>query len=333
KEYLKTTQPWIVCAPTKQSAGTISAVSYFFARKLHTTLNVPIGLVISAASGTNAEEWVSKETLQNDPKLAVYNNLNKNNATQLYNGMISPLKNLPVKGFIWYQGENNRGDSPMSNYTNLNSALIKNWRELFNQGQLPFYYVQMTPFAASFFATSPWGDNPLANDYAFFREAQANIRAVPGTGMAITLDCGELIKIHPRIKKPIGERLALLALKNDYNQNVVCIGPQYQSFSQSGSVVTVSFKAGTAEGLKRSNNSPLGQYFFVAGTDNKFRQGVATLSGNQVKITAPNGTPLPVQAVRYAFTNFPMDCNVTNSAGLPMEPFRSDNFTQIILSN
>ncbi|MEO6150357.1 MAG: sialate O-acetylesterase, partial [Mucilaginibacter sp.] len=253
--------PWIVCSPTKASAGSISAVSYYFARKLNTSLNIPIGIVISAASGTFAEEWVSKETLQNDPKLAVYNNLNKNSATQLYNGMIYPLRNLSIKGFIWYQGENNRADLPPSNYTNLNSALIKNWRELFNQGQLPFYYVQMTPLAARFFATDPWGDNPVANDYAFFREAQANIRAVPGTGMAIALDCGELIKIHPRIKKPIGERLALLALKNDYKQNVTCIGPQYQSFTQSGSVATVNFKAGTSEGLKRSNNIALGQYF------------------------------------------------------------------------
>ncbi|RYE14728.1 MAG: hypothetical protein EOP51_27700, partial [Sphingobacteriales bacterium] len=324
--------PWIVCSPTKASAGTISAVSYFFGRKLNTTLNVPIGLVISAASGTYAEQWVSKETLQNDPKIAVYNNLNKNDATKLYNGMIYPLRNLSLKGVIWYQGENNRDDQPVTNYAYLSAAQIKSWRELFNQGQLPFYYVQMTPLAGSFFATNPWGDNPVANDYAFFREAQSFIRAVPGTGMAVTLDCGELIKIHPRIKKPIGERLALLALQNDYGQNVQSIGPQYQSFTQSSNTVTISFKPGTADGLKRSDNRALGQYFFVAGTDKKFRQGVATLSGNQVIITVPNGTPLPVQAVRYAFTNFPMDCNVTNAAGLPMEPFRSDTYTDRITS-
>ncbi|RCH53672.1 hypothetical protein DJ568_16685 [Mucilaginibacter hurinus] len=322
--------PWIVCTPTKNGAGSISAVSYYFARKVHTSLNIPIGLVISASGGSAAEQWVSKETLQTDPKLSYYNNLNRNNATRLYNGMIHPLRNLAIKGILWYQGESNRDDEPVSNYTNLNSALIKSWREIFNQGQLPFYYVQMTPFAAKFFSTNPWGDNPVANDYAYFREAQANVRAVPGTGMAITLDCGELILIHPRIKKPIGERLALLALKNDYNQNVQAIGPQYAAFSQSGNVATVSFKPGTAEGLKKNNSKALGQYFFVAGTDKKFRQGTAVLSGNQVKITAPNGTPLPIQAVRYAFTNFPMDCNVVNSAGLPMEPFRSDNWNVVI---
>ncbi|RYY71873.1 MAG: hypothetical protein EOO13_01605, partial [Chitinophagaceae bacterium] len=182
---------WMICEPTKTSAGRISAVAYFFARKLHLELNVPVGIVVSASSGTYAEEWTSKETLQTDPNLAYYSNINNHRATELYNGMIYPLKNLSIKGFIWYQGENNRDDQPPSNYTKLNSAMIGNWRTLFNQGQLPFYYVQMTPLAADFFNTDPWGDDPKKFDYALFREAQTNIRAVPGTGMAVTMDFRE----------------------------------------------------------------------------------------------------------------------------------------------
>lgn len=315
---------WSVCSPA--TVGGYSAVSYFFARKLTTSLNVPIGIVISAVSGTSCEAWVSRETIASNQTLAAY--YTQNNVNQLYNGMIYPLGNMAIKGFIWYQGENNRADTPVSNYTLLNSDLINNWRALFNQGQLPFYLVQMTPFAQNFFNTVPWGDDPTADDYAFFREAQANIRnTIAGTGMAVTLDVGQITFIHPQNKKPVGERLALLALHNDYGQNVACIGPQYDSFTQSDSTATVSFKPGTAEGLSLSNSNPMGQYFFVAGTDHVFRQGKAVISGAQIIVTAPPGTPLPIQAVRYAFTDFPMNCNIQNSGGLPMEAFRSDNWT------
>ena len=321
---LKPSLNWSVCSPA--TVGGYSAVAYFFARKLNISLGVPIGIVISAVSGTSCEAWVSKETIAANQTLSAY--YTQNSVNQLYNGMIYPLGNLAIKGFIWYQGENNRADSPVSNYTLLNSDLINNWRTLFNQGQLPFYLVQMTPLAQNFFKTTPWGDDPTADDYAFFREAQANIRTtIPGTGIAITLDVGQIIFIHPQNKKPVGERLALLALHNDYNQNIQCLGPQYQSFTQSDSTATISFKFGTADGLSLSNANPLGQYFFVAGTDHVFRQGRAAISGSQIIVTAPMGTPLPIQAVRYAFTDFPMNCNIQNSGGLPMEPFRSDNWS------
>ena len=320
---LKYHENWMVCSP--QTAGQFSAVAYFFARKLNTTLNVPIGLVISAGSGTSCEAWTSKETIQADPLLKAY--YTGNNVNQLYNGMIYPLRNLSIKGFLWYQGENNRHDDPQSNYGVLSDALIANWRTLFNQGQLPFYLVQMTPFAENFFNTSPWGDDPTADDYAKFREVQASVRTnVAHTGMAITLDVGQEVYIHPQNKKPVGERLAFLAFKNDYNQPVQSLGPQYLSNSINNNI-TVNFVTGTAEGLNTINNAPLAQYFFVAGTDHVFRQGTATIiNGNQISIRAPVGTPLPIQAVRYAFTNFPFT-NLQNSAGLPMEAFRTDNWS------
>jgi sialate O-acetylesterase len=321
---LKSYAKWSVCSPA--TAGGYSAVSYFFARKINTSLNIPIGILITAASGTSCEAWVSKETIAANQTLSAY--YVKNNVNQLYNGMIYPLANLAIKGFIWYQGENNRADLPVSNYTLLNSSLITSWRTLFNQGQLPFYLVQMTPFAQNFFNTVPWGDDPTADDYAFFREAQANIRTtVPGTGIAVTLDVGQITYIHPQNKRPVGERLALLALHNDYGEAVACVGPQYDSFTQADNVATISFKPGTADGLSLSNTNPFGQYFFVAGTDHIFRQGQAVIAGSQIMVTAPPGTPLPIQAVRYAFTDFPMDCNIQNAGGLQMEPFRSDDWS------
>jgi sialate O-acetylesterase len=239
--------------------------------------------------------------------------------------MINPLSNLGITGFIWYQGENNRYNNPPSDYTKLNSALIQGWRNVFNQGTLPFYLVQMPPFAVDYFSTTPLGGNLVLDDYAKFREAQANVLSVTNTGMAVTMDVGEPANQHPRNKKPVGERLALLALKNIYGQNVQCYGPKYSSFTVSGNRATISFAAGTAEGLNTINNATLNQYFFVAGADHVFSQASATISGNSIVVTAPAGFTLPIQAIRYAFTNAPVT-NLQNSAGLPMEPFRTDNW-------
>ena len=313
---------WTVCSP--QTVGKMSAVAYYFARKLYTSLNVPIGIIVSAVNGTSCEAWINNAGFQANPYLTKYSGIN--NATMYYNGMINPLINLPIKGFTWYQGENNKNNNPVSDYTKLNSALITAWRQVFNQGSLPFYFVQMTPFDQYYYSTNPVGGYPSSDDYAKFREAQANVLAVPNTGMAVTMDVGEPANQHPHNKKPVGERLALLALNNTYSQPVQCYGPQYASYTTSGNAVTISFKQGTADGLNTISNLPLKQYFFVAGTDHNFIQASAAISGSQVILTAPANTPLPIQAVRYAFTVDPVT-NLQNSAALPMEPFRTDNWS------
>ncbi len=311
---------WNVCAPA--TVGTESAVAYYFARKLNTTLNVPIGVIVSAVNGSYCQDWTNVGAIQNDPVLA---STYLAGSSTLYNGMINPLINLSIKGFTWYQGENNQHDTPPSNYTRLNSALIQGWRSQFKQPDLPFYYVQLTPFAEDYNTTTPPGGDPVADYLAMFREAQSNVRTVPGTGMAVTMDVGEPDNHHPRNKKPVGERLALLALNYTYAQHVQCTGPQYASFSANQYTITVNFIPGTANGLNTIANNPLAQFFFVAGTDHLFRQVHATIAGNTIIITAPQGTPLPILAVRYAFTNAPVT-NLQNSAELPAEPFRTDNW-------
>jgi sialate O-acetylesterase len=313
---------WTVCSP--QTVGPISGVAYYFARKLYTSLNVPVGIIISAVNGTSCEAWINEAGFQANPNLSNYSGIN--NATMYYNGMINPLINLSIKGFTWYQGENNKNNDPVSDYTRLNSALIVAWRQAFNQGSLPFYFVQMTPFDQYYYSTNPVGGEPSSDDYAKFREAQANVLAVPNTGMAITMDVGEPANQHPPNKKPVGERLALLALNNTYGQPVQCYGPQYASYTTSGNTVTISFKQGTAQGLNTINNSPLKQYFFVAGSNHNFIQASAAISGSQIILTAPANASLPIQAVRYAFTVAPVT-NLQNSAALPMEPFRTDNWS------
>ena len=309
---------WSVCSP--ESVKAYSAVAYFFGRKLLTSLNVPVGLVVSSVGGTSCEAWTSKLALQSDPVLDAYYS-GRNNSSKLFNGMIYPLRNLSIKGFTWYQGESNRNDKPVSNYTKLNSLMIENWRQTFNQGELPFYLVQMTPYDQDFLT----GSSKKDNDYAFFREAQAGVRIVSNTGMAITMDVGSIKRIHPRNKKPVGERLALLALNKTYNNPLQCLGPQYLSFTTNNLKATINFVPGTANGLNTINNEPINQFFFVAGTDKTFRKATAVISGNQIIVTAPANTPLPIQAVRYAFTNYPIT-NLQNSDGLPMEPFRTDSW-------
>jgi len=297
---------WDICSPA--TVGNISAVAYFFARKLNTDLNVPIGVVVSAVNNTLCTQWMNKEAF-----------LSTNDAAggEYYNGMIAPLINLSVKGFIWYQGENDENQMVAATYTQLNTALINGWRTAFNQGALPFYYVQLAPFD-----NGQTGDATL-DDIALFREGQALIRTnVTNSGMAVTMDIGDVLNHHPPNKKPLGERLALLALKNDYGKNVIAVGPQYSSFTVNNNTATISFVAGTGDGLTTGNNFPLNQYFFVAGTDQVLRQGKAVINGNTIIVTAPADTPLPIQTIRYAFTNFPIT-NLQNSAGLPAEPFRS----------
>jgi len=198
---------------------------------------------------------------------------------------------------------------------------------MFNQANLPFYYTQLTPFAQDYTTTTPPGGDTTLDNLGLFREAQANIRkSATGTGMAVTMDVGEVANHHPRNKKPVGERLALLALNNTYGQSVQSVGPQYASFSANQYTVTVNFVAGTANGLSTINNAPLAQHFFVAGTDQVFRWASAKIVGSTIVITAPAATPLPVQAVRYAFTAAPIT-NLQNSAGLPAEPFRTDSYS------
>ncbi len=187
---------------------------------------------------------------------------------------------------------------------------------------MPFYFVQMTPYDENFFS----GSKPTDNDYAFFREAQSYVREkVKNTGMAVTMDVGDKTRIHPKDKKPVGERLALLALNKTYNQNVQSEGPQYLSFTQNKYIAIINFISETAAGLNTINNEALNQFFFVAGSDHVFRKAFATISGNKMIVQAPSDTPLPILSIRYAFTNYPIT-NLQNGAGLPMEPFRTDNW-------
>ncbi|RYE19527.1 MAG: hypothetical protein EOP51_19700, partial [Sphingobacteriales bacterium] len=261
-EELSNPGTWLTCNPTNAATAKFSATAYYFARMIHTSTpnKIPVGVVVSAVGATYIEQWSSAETIAKDPITKSYY-ASKHSSSGLYNAMIYSLKNLSIKGFTWYQGEQNTSDLPISNYTLLNRNMITDWRTLFNQGTLPFYFVQLPPLGTLFTDEARFGN-------ALFREAQANVRTVEKTGMACVMDTNEPFNIHNIYKKPVGERLALLALQNDYGPRVPAVVPQYVSHIQSGNNVTVTFK--NADGLT-DNGKAAPVYFFVASvTDKKF---------------------------------------------------------------
>lgn len=320
---------WQVC--TSKTAGALSGVGYYFARMLLQELRIPIGLVITSHGGMSAQMYTSEQALSRAPILkAKYlqpylDNPQKivetNRPAKLYNGMIYPFKNLSMRGILWYQGESNAGDYRTYDLLVLN--MLQDWRILFGQKELPFYYVQVTPYA--WLKETDPDPSPKAfysEEYAFFRETQSRIREeTSNCHMVTTMDIGMAKMIHPPMKKPIGERLARLALAHDYGRTISCHAPRFKSFYQEGNKTIIQFDH--VESGLRTNDGQAPRYFFVAGTDRKFHEADAMILGNRIELTCSEVKD-PI-AVRYAFLSFPIT-NLESLDGLPVEPFRTDEW-------
>jgi sialate O-acetylesterase len=227
----------------------------------------------------------------------------------LFNRMIAPLLKYNIKGAIWYQGESNTGRA--KEYQTLFTALIRNWRDRWGQGDFPFLFVQL----ANFMDAKP---NPSESQWAELREAQLKTLAVPNTAMAVTIDIGEWNDIHPLNKEAVGKRLALAAQKMAYGEkNVVYSGPIYKSHRTEGNKIVITFDH--ADGMVAKGSGEL-KYFAIAGSDKKFVWAKTTIKGNTVTVWS-NDVPNPV-AVRYAWADNPEEANLYNRAGLPASPFR-----------
>jgi sialate O-acetylesterase len=234
----------------------------------------------------------------------------------LYNGMISPLVKLPIKGAIWYQGENNAGRA--WEYRKAMPLLINDWRMRWKQPAMPFYFVQLTSF------NNANGNSNKGSSWAELREAQAMACTLPNTGMAVTIDVGEPGDIHPHNKQDVGKRLALLALQKTYGKQLVASGPVYKNRQVKGSSVTIQF-TNTGKGLTASGNELNG--FEVAGADQHFYAAKAIIAGGTVVVAAPEvATPI---AVRYAWADDDSKANLFNKDGFPAAPFRTDNWKLI----
>jgi sialate O-acetylesterase len=302
---------WQACTP--ETIPAFASTAYFFARTLHQELNVPIGIIDFSWGGTSAEAWTPASQLKElgyAADLEKATNLpqkaDQKIPTRLYNGMIHPLRNFKLKGFVWYQVEGNAGRA--EKYRELFSTMISAWRKVF-AAELSFYFVQISPF------------NYRGINTAYLREAQFQTLSLPKTGMAVTMDIGNLTDIHPKNKQEVGRRLALWALANDYGRKIVHSGPAYTE---------VIFKAGKAHlkfdhvgsGLAtRDDNSP--SHFEIAGADKVFHAATATIEGDEVTVTSDKVSE--PQAVRYAFTSNATP-NLSNKEGLPASSFRTDRW-------
>ncbi len=227
--------------------------------------------------------------------------------TSLYNGMIHPLIPFTVRGAIWYQGESNAHAAKQ--YQTLFPNMIKSWRNAWNLGDFPFYYVQIAPYTYGYLNS------------AFLREAQFMTLSTPNVGMAVTMDIGNIRDIHPKNKKDVGQRLALWALAKDYGQkNLVYSGPVYKSMEIEGDKIRLSFDY-TGSGLI-AKDGPL-SHFTIAGADKNFVPATATIENDTIVVSSGK-VPTP-KAVRFAFTDN-AEPNLSNKEGLPASSFRTDNW-------
>ena len=246
----------------------------------------------------------------------------------MYHAMISPLTRFPIKGALWYQGESNGGEG--ESYYHKMRALVSGWRQAWNLGDFPFYFVQLASWQ------NP-NENPAGGDgWARLREAQTHALAIPNSGMAVSFDTVPLKEsgnIHPVNKYDIGLRLARWALNRDYGQKELLVsGPLFKGLRIEGNKVFLSFDyagsglmVGAKEGRAPAVENPDGtlKRFAIAGADKKWFWADAVIDGQNVVVSAPGVVEEPV-AVRYAFSMNPNGANLYNHEGIPASPFRTD---------
>jgi sialate O-acetylesterase len=305
---------WHACDPI--SAKIFSATSYYFAKELYLKLHVPIGIIVSSLGGTEVERWIDpvtiKATMASDTDQA---------KGDLYKQSIAPMVPYAIKGVIWYQGESN-GFILHPRHANWNAGtyrmrfgdLIKGWRNAWDQGDFPFYYVQISNYGAQ--QTKPVDTCA----WAMVREAQRVTLGIPNTGMAVTIDIGMDSNIHPKNKWDVGKRLALNARALTYGEKSLAYSsPIYRSMEIRGKTIRCHFM-GAEGGLKTMDGSkPKG--FALAGEDNKWVWADAEITYDTVVVSSAV-VPAPTK-VRYGWADNPI-VSIFNGANLPMSPFQTE---------
>jgi sialate O-acetylesterase len=339
---------WSACTP--ETVADSSAVAYFFARNVEQKLGVPIGLIETSWGGTPAESWTSLRGLSADASLMpVFSARAKTLATEpttvlrlqreesefektveqakaegkpvpgprwhpdfaawapaaLFNGMIAPLTPFAIRGAIWYQGEANTGPDRAPLYARLFQTMIRDWRNSWGEGEFPFLFVQIANWNTA--AEDLWPD---------VRNAQRQALALKNTGMAVTIDIGDAVDIHPKNKQDVGLRLSLAARAIAYGEKVEWSGPLYRQVTQEEHALRVSFDH--AGGLMTKGAEVTG--FEVAGADGKYVAAEAKIDGASVVVSSA-AVAAPV-SVRYGWAANP-NCNLFNKEGLPASPFQA----------
>lgn len=322
---------WVACSPS--TIPDFSALAYCFGRELYKNLNIPIGLIQCAYGGSNAEAWVSLETARTIPALktqldkcaqydfhrdSVSKYLGMKNEFQvptlLYNTMVHPMINFPIRGVIWYQGESNAWGS--SYYTALMDSLISSWRKDWGY-KFPFYTVQLAAYQtpAEFQENSNWA--------ALRWDQWKTSQQMDSTGMATAVDVGNATDIHPKNKQEVGRRLALIALKNTYGFDVVADAPKPVSyrFEYKKAYITFDKKIHV-----RNDSVPVG-FRFKDRSYKKFYAATAKVVGDKT-IEISVSQPLRPSAIYYNWADYPIG-NIYGENNLPVLPFRTDQMNLI----
>lgn len=298
----------------------LSAVAYWFGEYLQKALNVPIGIISSSIGGSRVEAWMSRKAVSSFPEfdLSILDNNEKIDNAKitpcvLYNSKVAPFLKFAIKGIIWYQGESNHYKPQL--YSRTFPAFVADLREGWGKADLPFYYVETAPYCY---------ENPDATLGVQIREVQwKSMPKIPYSGVVTTMDLGEKNNIHPDNKKPVSERLAMLALARTYGRTgFTYMPPVYKSIEIKDGKVYVDFDYAEM-GLKPRNIELDG--FEIAGSDKVFHPATAKITGSPYRlVVSSEDVPSPV-AVRYAFRNW-AEPSFFNIYGLPVPSFRTDDW-------
>lgn len=302
---------WTLATP--KAVADFSVVGYVFGDYLNRALDTPVGLIQCCWSNSRIEAWMASETFQTefpDVQLPVAGQTEfgwlEGTPTLLYNAMVSPWDGFPVAGAIWYQGEANTPDPQP--YRRLFPAMVDDWKAVFRNDSLPFYYVQLAPFGLD-------GDK-----WAEFRQVQNDLLdSMPDVGMATTGDCGDSVFIHPPMKVPVGQRLARLALQHTYGRDgLMADAPRAKSATFDGDdyrTIIVDFN-NSSDGLTPTRVPLAG--FEVVDPFGEVYPAEATVYGhNKVKVVSPVKNPVEV---RYGHHNY-YESTLFNNVGVPAAPF------------
>ena len=324
---------WSVCDSI--SAKEFSAIAYYFGKNIAHEENVPVGLIQVAVGGSPIESWIDRYTLEHDDKVVdiLTNwrksdfvmpwvreraNVNLKNATNAkqrhpydpcynFEAGVEAFTKFPIKGVIWYQGESNAHNVEL--YEHLMPTLVESWRKAWGTA-FPFYYVQLSSI-----------DRPT---WPAFRDVQNRLQnKIPNSGMAISMDYGDALNVHPIKKKEVADRLALLALRYTYGKAVTANGPSALKAFQNGDNILVSFAF--AKQLTTADKKEL-IGFELVNDKGIHIQDKAAIVKNQVLITIPKGEK--IKTVLYAWKPF-TKANLVNEAGLPCSTFKLEIHSNI----
>ncbi len=338
---------WIVV--NTETLGALSGVGYHFGNKLNQTLKCPVGLIVNAYGGSTIESWIPRDILEEQEYfIPVLNGLDsmvadiknrmakakrtiiadwekqvkqakkpnnprpfpQHRPAHCYNAMLNGIIPYTMKGVLWYQGESNAGRGYQ--YKKLLTPLIESWRSKWDEYNFPFYIALLAPHVSH---------NPMDVHKAEIRLAQIEVaQQTENCEIANTMDVGNLSDIHPTRKKEVGERFALLALSDTYKfKGVIGHGPTFKKMKVSGNEITISFDY--AEELIHKSDILRG--FQIAGSNGKYYMAKAKVMGNRI-IVSSEDVPEP-KHVRFALYDG-AEVFIYNKSGIPMVPFRTDDF-------